>query len=210
MNKPNLQKILNSSLLVLLGVVITLLFWRPWEEMVNLNPTKTQIIVRETKANTEGYQKKIDTLETRATIYFTRATEAEKRLYAAQQENKRLAKVSNSTPLKSNIPADSSNEPINDTYSAQISEAAATSDSICNEVITDLHNSIYTKDSIITFQELKYQGLQGGFNQLIQNDQLKDLQIKSINKKLKWQKVQNIGFKAIAATVVALVIKNNL
>jgi len=155
----------------------------------------------------------------------------EQKLFAAWQENKRLKAVSaknaqaqkwsNSTTLKSieNDEIELSGNPgqlegeQDFTPTVSISEivaAAAISDSICNDVINNLHDQIGTQDSIDQQRQVQLAALNKGFEQMADNSLQKDQVIKAINKKLKWQKAQNLGLKAVVIAGAVFILKNNL
>jgi len=155
----------------------------------------------------------------------------EQKLFAAWQENKRLKAVSsknaqaekwsNSTTLKSieNDEIELSGNPgqlegeQDFTPTVSISEivaAAALSDSICADVINNLHDQIGTQDSIDQQRLIQIAAFKKGLENMADNSLQKDQVIKGINKKLKWQKAQNLGLKAIVITAAVFIVKNNL
>lgn len=134
----------------------------------------------------------------------------EQKLYAAQLENKRLRNSSKSSGLNENnfTPTISEMETVSDC--TEISNAAAASDSLCNEVINNLHAEIITQDSISFYKDIKISVLNKGLDDAVNNSLQKDEVIKSINKKLKRQNVQNVGLKAVLIGAAVVIIKNNL
>lgn len=129
--------------------------------------------------------------------------------YAAVQENKRLRnsrlKIESSKP-------DSSNEPDNTAadYFTDLSASSTTADSLCEKAITHLETALETSEEINKMEREKSAIFSAAMDKLANNSDLKDKEIKAINKKLKWQKAQNIGLKAVVIAGAVFILKNNL
>lgn len=162
--------------------------------------------------------KKVDSAINKIAVNYKKTrdtiTDLNKKLYAAWQENKRLrSKVSNSTPLENEqnfTPITTDGAQKGADYITETQLAAQTADSLCAEAITKYETALSQSDSIASHEKAKADIFQAAMNNLALQSDLKDMAIKSINRKLKWQKVQNVTFKAILIGAAAILIKNQL
>jgi hypothetical protein len=87
-------------------------------------------------------------------------------------------------------------EPTNGTaedYISELQQAAANSDTSCANLLATMERREAIADSLYQSQKVIAEIFRQGFNNLAQQSQLKDAAIKSLNKQLKWQKVQATG-----------------
>lgn len=216
------KSILKYLLSAAIGAFIMYLYLRPSDSIIT-TPVVSDI-VKETKEAVAPLQVKIDSFKIIDKVIADKVKPLEKKLYAAQQEVKRLASLNfnnkeeiqreNSKTIQreftdsySEIPNSSNG---NATDYTEIFQAATTSDSLCNEVIALKDSQLIAKENIITYQDLKATALQNGFEDMTKAALQKDAAIKSLNKKLKWVKVQNVGLKAAVLAGAFFILKNNL
>lgn len=198
--------IINKLIFVAIGFVICLLLWRPWETLITpavLKPVEQ--IKQEIKEAVVPAEAKADSFNTVIRLLVKDNTTMEKNLWAAWKENERLkTKLSQqgeaAVVISNGTAADFT----------EVLQAATNSDSLCREVVGNLHQQIDAKDSVIFQKTVSNMALQKGFDDMVQNSMQKDAAMKQLNKKLKWQKVQAWGFKGVAAAAVIFIIKNNL
>lgn len=203
-------KIINTILWVAVGFVICLcIFWRPWENVIDTIVTKpVETIKKEINEVVVPSQKKIDSFVSVVSLLKSENNIIEKNLWAAWKENERLNKKFHK------LIKDTGNIVISLNGSAddftEVLSATADSDSLCMEAIDNLNKQVNLKDSIIMQDLFINIALKKGFDEMVTNSLQKDAAMKQLNKKLKWQKLQSIGFKATAAVLIGLVIKNNI
>ena len=225
-------KILNTALWIAVGFFACLLYVNSCQQVNDVLPVKTVAeIKQEVAAEANPAEDRIKALSQEKANLQTDNKTMEQKLFAAWQENKRLKAVSsknaqaekwsNSTTLKSieNDEIELSGNPgqlegeQDFTPTVSISEivaAAALSDSICADVINNLHDQIGTQDSIDQQRQVQIAAFIKGLENMADNSLQKDAVIKSINKKLKWQKAQNLGLKAVVIAGAVFILKNNL
>ena len=78
-------------------------------------------------------------------------------------------------------------------YIQSLKDGANTSDSACNAVVIALSERVIVKDSITVALQSDKKILISSFNDMAYNSIQKDKAIKSLNKSLRWQKVQKVG-----------------
>ena len=213
----------NQKLFIYLGyalATIILLIWWMQQPVTDITPVKTKDIVQEVKKQVAPVDSTIYQLTKEYKKSRDSITDLKMKWYAAVQENKRLRSFNLTKFVKSenvNCPknSDNSNEPINTTNSAQdyitdLQTASQLADSLCAKTIGHFEVALIQCDSLKELEHNRAEIYKTGMDKLLTNDALKDQLIKSINKKLKWQRLQNIGLKAAVVTAIALVIKNNL
>ncbi len=225
-------KILNTALWIAVGFFACLLYVHSCQNVNDVLPVKTVAeIKQEVAAEVNPAEDRIKALSQEKAKLVTDNKTMEQKLFAAWQENKRLKAVSaknaqaqkwsNSTTLKSieNDEIELSGNPgqlegeQDFTPTVSISEivaAAALSDSICADVINNLHDQIGTQDSIEQQRLVQIAAFKKGLENMADNSLQKDAVIKGINKKLKWQKAQNLGLKAVVIAGAVFILKNNL
>lgn len=194
-------------------ILIVILSFSTCDKTVQIGPTSAEI-KQEVKEAVQPADHKIDSLEKERKELVKVAKSLSEKLLLAQYENKRLrAKVSNSIPLGELKIEPSSNDgynPQDNTDLVEITTAAAASDSICNEVIANLQDQLINSDSVSFQKDIKIAAYKTGFEKMGEVVTAREYDIKQLNKKLKWQKVQNIGLKAVIIGAAALIIKNSL
>ena len=168
-------------------------------------PTKQ--VVKQVNKSEEILTKRVDSLQASQKGLVTKNVNLEKKLAAAQSKVKELAKIGalNFEPSK---PAIGITDTSPQDYAADLTAAALTSDSLCNEVVSNLHQQITLKDSTITLQDEKYNVLRQGFDQVVKNDSANAGIAKYYKGKYKWGKVKEFGFiAAIIALAAKLIFK---
>jgi hypothetical protein len=83
-------------------------------------------------------------------------------------------------------------------YTEEIKQAAVNVIAGDDEIIDSLHLQVGSYISQLAIQDEKYSVLKKGFEQVVQNDSINAAAAKSLNKKLKWQKLKT-GFVIGAA-----------
>ena len=216
-------KILNTALWIAVGFFACLLYVNSCQQVNDVLPVKTVAeIKQEVAAEANPAEDRIKALSQEKAKLVTDNKTMEQKLFAAWQDNKRLkdvakrntpAKVSNSTPLAGGVVIPDTPEPLEnlDKFDcAEIANAAALSDSLSAEVINNLHDQIGTQDSIDSERLVQIAAFKKGLENMADNSLQKDAIIKGINKKLKWQKAQNLGLKAVVIAGAVFILKNNL
>jgi len=207
-------KALNTAVWFAAGFVVCLLFCRPWEDITDVLPVKTVAeIKQEVAAEVNPAEDRIKALLQERAKLVTDNKTMEQKLFAAWQENKRLKGIAGHFQQISDISTKSVEDfdgNSQQTDCSEIANAAALSDSICADVINNLHDQIGTQDSIDHQRQVQIAAFIKGLENMADNSLQKDAVIKGINKKLKWQKAQNLGLKAIVITAAVFILKNNL
>lgn len=218
--KPIIQAILITAVIT---SIITYLICRPSNDVLPTTPTKE--IVQQTEDKAQPVEKKIDSLTKIYEKSRDSLTVLKFKWQAAVAENKRLRGmrapshrmhidfVEPSEPFTNIKNLEELGSHWNGTAEDYISEtqtAAQIADSLCAETIGAMERREAIADSIYQSQKTIAEIFRQGFNNLAQQSQLKDAAIKSLNKQLKWQKVQATGLKVAAIAIAAIVIKNNI
>lgn len=225
--KPIIQAILITAVIT---SIITYLICRPSNDVLPTTPTKE--IVQQTEDKAQPVEKKIDSLTKIYEKSRDSLTVLKFKWQAAVAENKRLrgmrapshrmhidfterktALSENSEPFTNIKNLEELGSHWNGTAEDYISEtqtAAQIADSLCAETIWAMERREAIADSIYQSQKTIAEIFRQGFNNLAQQSQLKDAAIKSLNKQLKWQKVQATWLKVAAIAIAAIVIKNNI
>ncbi len=216
--KPIIQAILITAVIT---SIITYLICRPSNDVLPTTPTKE--IVQQTEDKAQPVEKKIDSLTKIYEKSRDSLTVLKFKWQAAVAENKRLrgmrapshrmhidfterkTALSENSPLKIEEPNGTAEDFISETQTA-----AQIADSLCAETIGAMERREAITDSLYQSQKAIAEIFRQGFNNLAQQSQLKDAAIKSLNKQLKWQKVQATGLKVAAIAIAAIVIKNNI
>jgi len=169
--------------------------------------TKDKQIIKQVEQDIKAPVAKADSFKRLVTDSAKVLKTLEQKLYAAQQENKRLRSITPKSGVLNFQPSsetpDNSASQLAAEYTQDIILSAGNSDSLCNIAISNLHSQLNYKDSIITQTELQRDILKHGFNEIASNSQAKDKAIKDLNKKLRVKKVT--GFVKSAAIVAAVV-----
>lgn len=205
--------ILTCLLLQYVSCNDTVIETAPASEIVK--PAEREAAKADSAINTlaKQYKKSRDTL-----------TDLNKKLYAAWAENKRLRSqklpVQETRTLQNDehshqndtIRGEYTPEPINDPYSAHdyitdLQIASQIADSLCAETVTHYETALSQVDSIAQKEREKAAIFRSAMDKLANNSDLKDQQIKSITRQLKWHKVV---LKAILIVAAAIIIKNQL
>jgi len=207
-------KILNTALWIAVGFFACLMYVHSCKNVNDVLPVKTVAeIKQEVAAEVNPAEDKIKALlQERAKLQTDNKT-MEQKLFAAWQENKRLRSLKfkeNSEKIKEEIKEGNYSDIPEGSGCTEIANAAALSDSICADVINNLHDQIGTQDSIDSERLVQIAAFKKGLENMADNSLQKDAVIKGINKKLKWQKAQNLGLKAIVITAAVFIVKNNL
>ena len=208
------NKALNTAVWFAAGFAVCLLFCRPWEDITDVLPVKTLAEIKQEVATTVNpSEDKIKALSQERAKLVTDNKTMEQKLFAAWQENKRLRSLKfkeNSEKIKEEIKEGNYSDIPEGSGCTEIANAAALSDSICADVINNLHDQIGTQDSIDSERLVQIAAFKKGLENMADNSLQKDVVIKAINKKLKWQKVQNLGLKAVVIAGAVFILKNNL
>jgi len=207
-------KILNTALWIAVGFFACLMYVHSCKNVNDVLPVKTVAeIKQEVAAEVNPAEDKIKALlQERAKLQTDNKT-MEQKLFAAWQENKRLRSLKvkeNSEKIKEEIKEGNYSDIPEGSGCTEIANAAALSDSICADVINNLHDQIGTQDSIDSERLVQIAAFKKGLEQMADNSLQKDAVIKAINKKLKWQKAQNLGLKAVVIAGAVFILKNNL
>ena len=212
---PNMKaKILNTALWIAVGFFACLLYVLSCQNVHDVLPVKSVAeITQEVATTVNPAEDKIKALsQERAKLQADNKT-MEQKLFAAWQENKRLRSLKfkeNSEKIKEEIKEGNYSDIPEGSGCTEIANAAALSDSICADVINNLHDQIGTQDSIDSERLVQIAAFKKGLENMADNSLQKDVVIKAINKKLKWQKVQNLGLKAVVIAGAVFILKNNL
>ena len=217
------------------GFLIGYLYCRPSNDVLPTTPTKE--IVQQTEDKVQPVENKIDSLTKVYEKSRDSLTVLKFKWQAAVAENKRLRemrapshrmhvdflpKFDNMAFVRNGIYIDSSANPVTlgdsviytngtaEDYITETQTAAQIADSLCAETIGAMERRGAITDSLYQSQKTIAEIFRQGFNNLAQQSQLKDAAIKSLNKQLKWQKVQATGLKVAAIAIAAVVIKNNI
>lgn len=217
----NLKPLIPYLITIALTALVTYLLCRPSNDVLPTIPTKE--IVQQTEDKAQPQEKKIDSLTKIYEKSRDSITVLKFRWQAAVAENKRLremrapshrmhidfterkAALNENSPLKIEEPNGTAEDFISETQTA-----AQIADSLCAETIGAMERRGAITDSLYQSQKTIAEIFRQGFNNLAQQSQLKDAAIKSLNKQLKWQKVQATGLKVAAIAIAAIVIKNNI
>lgn len=207
-------KILNTALWIAVGFFACLLYVNSCQNINDFLPVKTVAEIKQEVATTVNpSEDKIKALsQERAKLQADNKT-MEQKLFAAWQENKRLRSLKfkeNSEKIKEEIKEGNYSDIPEGSGCTEIANAAALSDSICADVINNLHDQIGTQDSIDSERLVQIAAFKKGLENMADNSLQKDAIIKGINKKLKWQKAQNLGLKAVVIAGAVFILKNNL
>ena len=207
-------KILNTALWIAVGFFACLMYVHSCQNVNDVLPVKTVAeIKQEVAAEVNPAEDKIKALlQERAKLQTDNKT-MEQKLFAAWQENKRLRSLKvkeNSEKIKEEIKEGNYSDIPEGSGCTEIANAAALSDSICADVINNLHDQIGTQDSIDQQRQVQIAAFKKGLEDMADNSLQKDAVIKAINKKLKWQKVQNLGLKAVVIAGAVFILKNSL
>ena len=207
-------KILNTALWIAVGFFACLMYVHSCKNVNDVLPVKTVAeIKQEVDAEVNPAEDRIKVLsQERANLQADNKT-MEQKLFAAWQENKRLRSLKfkeNSEKIKEEIKEGNYSDIPEGSGCTEIANAAALSDSICADVINNLHDQIGTQDSIDSERLVQIAAFKKGLENMADNSLQKDVVIKAINKKLKWQKVQNLGLKAVVIAGAVFILKNNL
>jgi len=207
-------KILNTALWIAVGFFACLMYVHSCKNVNDVLPVKTVAeIKQEVAAEVNPSEDKIKALlQERAKLQTDNKT-MEQKLFAAWQENKRLRSLKvkeNSEKIKEEIKEGNYSDIPEGSGCTEIANAAALSDSICADVINNLHDQIGTQDSIDQQRLVQIAAFKKGLENMADNSLQKDEVIKGINKKLKWQKAQNLGLKAVVIAGAVFILKNNL
>jgi len=207
-------KILNTALWIAVGFFACLMYVHSCKNVNDVLPVKTVAeIKQEVAAEVNPAEDKIKALlQERAKLQTDNKT-MEQKLFAAWQENKRLRSLKvkeNSEKIKEEIKEGNYSDIPEGSGCTEIANAAALSDSICADVINNLHDQIGTQDSIDSERLVQIAAFKKGLENMADNSLQKDAVIKAINKKLKWQKAQNLGLKAVVIAGAVFILKNNL
>jgi len=207
-------KILNTALWIAVGFFACLLYVNSCQQVNDVLPVKTVAeIKQEVAAEANPAEDRIKALSQEKANLQTDNKTMEQKLFAAWQENKRLRSLKfkeNSEKIKEEIKEGNYSDIPEGSGCTEIANAAALSDSICADVINNLHDQIGTQDSIDSERLVQIAAFKKGLENMADNSLQKDAVIKGINKKLKWQKAQNLGLKAIVITAAVFIVKNNL
>ena len=207
-------KILNTALWIAVGFFACLLYVLSCQNVNDVLPVKSVAEIKQEVATTVNpAEDRIKVLsQERAKLQADNKT-MEQKLFAAWQENKRLRSLKfkeNSEKIKEEIKEGNYSDIPEGSGCTEIANAAALSDSICADVINNLHDQIGTQDSIDSERLVQIAAFKKGLENMADNSLQKDQVIKGINKKLKWQKAQNIGLKAVVIAGAVFILKNNL
>ena len=207
-------KILNTALWIAVGFFACLMYVHSCQNVNDVLPVKTVAeIKQEVAAEVNPAEDKIKALlQERAKLQTDNKT-MEQKLFAAWQENKRLRSLKvkeNSEKIKEEIKEGNYSDIPEGSGCTEIANAAALSDSICADVINNLHDQIGTQDSIDQQRQVQIAAFKKGLEDMADNSLQKDAVIKAINKKLKWQKAQNLGLKAVVIAGAVFILKNSL
>lgn len=218
--KNTLQKIIANSLVWYIAGAVTIIciFWRPWEVPFDVLPLKpVQTIVQETEAKAQPAEQLVKRLEIENRLKGDSVAVFKSKWKDAVAENTRLRKMA-APASRMHIDfyeahAERMQELSNGTaedYITEIQTAAANSDTACAQTIGAMERQQLKTDSLYQSQRFISGIYKTGFEQMKEAASARDLQIKQLNKKLRWQKVQNVSFKVVAIAVAALVIKNQI
>ena len=212
---PNMKaKILNTALWIAVGFFACLLYVLSCQNVNDVLPVKSVAEIKQEVATTVNpAEDRIKVLSQERAKLVTDNKTMEQKLFAAWQENKRLRSLKfkeNSEKIKEEIKEGNYSDIPEGSGCTEIANAAALSDSICADVINNLHDQIGTQDSIDSERLVQIAAFKKGLENMADNSLQKDAIIKGINKKLKWQKAQNIGLKAVVIAGAVFILKNNL
>jgi len=207
-------KILNTALWIAVGFFACLMYVLSCQNVNDFLPVKTVAeIKQEVATEVNPAEDRIKALSQEKAKLQTDNKTMEQKLFAAWQENKRLRSLKfkeNSEKIKEEIKEGNYSDIPEGSGCTEIANAAALSDSICADVINNLHDQIGTQDSIDSERLVQIAAFKKGLENMADNSLQKDVVIKAINKKLKWQKVQNLGLKAVVIAGAVFILKNNL
>jgi len=207
-------KILNTALWIAVGFFACLLYVNSCQNVNDVLPVKTVAEIKQEVATTVNpAEDRIKVLSQERAKLQTENKTMEQKLFAAWQENKRLRSLKfkeNSEKIKEEIKEGNYSDIPEGSGCTEIANAAALSDSICADVINNLHDQIGTQDSIDSERLVQIAAFKKGLENMADNSLQKDAIIKGINKKLKWQKAQNLGLKAVVIAGAVFILKNNL
>ena len=212
---PNMKaKILNTALWIAVGFFACLLYVLSCQNVNDVLPVKSVAEIKQEVATTVNpAEDRIKVLSQERAKLQTENKTMEQKLFAAWQENKRLRSLKfkeNSEKIKEEIKEGNYSDIPEGSGCTEIANAAALSDSICADVINNLHDQIGTQDSIDSERLVQIAAFKKGLENMADNSLQKDQVIKGINKKLKWQKAQNLGLKAMVIAGAVFILKNNL
>ena len=171
--------------------------------------TKDKQIIKQVEQDIKAPVAKADSFKRLVTDSAKVLKTLEQKLYAAQQENKRLkANLGVRNFAASSETPDSTASQLAAEYTQDLALSAGNSDSLCNLTVNNLHSQLDNKDSIITQTELQRDIFKHGFNEMAANSQAKDKAIKDLNKKLRVKKVTGVVKSlAIVAGIVYVLVK---
>jgi hypothetical protein len=201
-----MKSFIKPLLYMALGFVICLLFWRPWNTITVKEIKPIEVIAKEVDHSQDILKDQLDSFKT-ATVKLEKDNSImEKKLYAYWQENKRLKAIAVTEPVH---PDTSGNDYYTkDDFIRDLKANAEASDLQCAETVNNLHAIIAVKDSAFTKVQEANTSLLKNFNEAVTSSYFKDENLKVLNKKLKWQKTQNIVFKGAAVAAAIFILKS--
>ena len=208
----NTKKVKLFLLGAITAAIIILIVWYLQQPITDITPVKTKDIVTEVKKQVAPVDSSIYNLTKEYKKSRDSLTDLKMKWYAAVQENKRLRNDGNyhqKDTFWREYPSKNDGD-LQQDYITDLQISSQLADSLCAKTIGHFEVALIKCDSLKELEHNRAEIYKTGMDKLVSNDALKDQLIKSINKKLKWQRLQNIGLKAAAVTAIALVIKNNL
>ena len=191
---------------ILVGMVLCIILFILFLRGCSRTPDRPKLIpIKEIIKKVEKAEKqvntKIDSIEQQNSRLQLQFSDMQKKLFAAQKINRYLAnRKKDTTIIERNDYEDGS------TYVEDLINAAAQSDSLCNLSITNLESQITAKDSIVNWQNIKYQAIKSQFDVVTNQHVTLEQSNKDYRRALRKKKFSNIVWKAAIVAAGAFII----
>jgi hypothetical protein len=199
----------NKTFLFLIGagaIIATIFFYtcKKSKEVAKLPIVEPKEIVKVVVQNEDKYKKKYDSLSYINTTLMIKGRMLQMNLSDAQVYGKVLESAMRKTVTENPIPKE-----VEESLNFIINESNER-DNMCNDLVSNLNETIINKDSMLLLKDTLYSKLRSSFNFTINQSQLLIDYNKSLNKDIKRKKLANLFWKATTVAAGLLIIKNNI
>lgn len=191
---------------ILVGMVLCIILFILFLRGCSRTPDRPKLIpVKEIIKKVEKSEKqvntKIDSIEQQNSRLQLQFSDMQKKLFAAQKINRYLANRKKDTTIIERNEYENGSA-----YVEDLINAAAQSDSLCNLSITNLESQITAKDSIVNWQNIKYQAIKSQFDVVANQHLTLEQSNKDYRRALRKKKFSNIVWKAAIVAAGAFII----
>ena len=195
----------NNVIIALVAIIFLIVVFNGCgdDKPLQIVKTVTHTIVQKVKADEKASIKIIDSLQERELELIGDVMEYKTSLANAEY-------IVNNLLDNATVVIDSSNK---DQLKHQLSilkKANTAKDSICYSVINTQDSMLSVKDEIIVERILLYSKLRNSFNQVVENEGVKDANIKTLKKQLRKKKFGTVVWKVAAGAAGVFILKNSL